>query len=263
MSIPELTRITLYPIKALDGVDVPETTILTGGALSGDREFALFDPKGKFVNGKNNPKVHQLRSRFDLASRTLQLMQGTENHQTFQLDRDRDALINWLSHYFDIPVQLQQNSHIGFPDDTISPGPTAIGLSTYQEIVSWFPELSLDQIRQRFRANLEISNVPPFWEDRLFGEEGQIVQFQIGEVRFAGVNPCQRCIVPTRDPQTGKAYPRFQKRFITKRKETLPEWAAASRFNHFYRLSVNTRIPESEAGKRLRLGDRVTILSSN
>ncbi len=256
----ELTRITIYPIKALDGVDVDAATILAGGALTGDREFALVDEQGKFVNGKRNARVHRLRSRIDPIARLLQFQpQDTTAIQSFHLDRDRAALATWLSQYFGFPIQLHQNLHTGFPDDTASPGPTAISLSTYETIATWFPGLSLDSIRRRFRTNLEISGVPPFWEDRLFEATDRGVQFQIGSVQLVGINPCQRCVVPTRDPLTGEATPRFQKQFVAKRKQTLPPWAATGPFNHFYRLSVNTRIPESEVGKQLRVGDRVTV----
>ena len=259
----ELTRITIYPIKALDGLDVAEATILPGGSLAGDREFALFDEQGKFVNGKRNAKVHQVRSRVNLTERTIQIQQqDTTTLQTFHLDRDRAALTAWLSQHFGFPLQLRQNLHTGFPDDTASPGPTAISLGTYETIATWFPDLGLESIRLRFRANLEISGVPPFWEDRLFTATDEGVSFQIGSVQLVGINPCQRCIVPARDPLTGEAMPQFQKQFISKRKQTLPSWVAVERFNHFYRLSINTRILESEAGKQLRVGDRVVVKES-
>jgi hypothetical protein len=46
------------------------------------------------------------------------------------------------------------------------------------------------------------------------------------------------------------------------RKEHLPEWSNAKRFNHFYRFAINTSIPPSEAGKKLKVGDTVTIVAS-
>lgn len=146
---------------------------------------------------------------------------------------------------------------MGFPDDLKSSGPTVISSATLAEVASWFPDISVDEIRRRFRANIEIDDTPPFWEDQLFAEKGEILSFHVGKVQFEGTYPCQRCPVPTRDAFTGEAYPNFQKIFVEKRKETLPEWAKLSQFNHFYRLSVNTRIPESEAGKILKVGDVV------
>lgn len=258
---PFLAGIYIYPIKSLDALSVTQAKILASGALESDREFALFDGQGNFVNGKRYAKIHQIRSSFDLSSRSLSLaIQGAEQKDIFHIDKDRIKLESWLSNYFGFAVKIQQNLTMGFPDDTDSPGPTIISTATLELVTSWFPGLTVEDIRLRFRANLEIGGVPPFWEDQLFGKEGELVTFQIGAVKFEGVNPCQRCIVPTRDAITGETYPNFQKIFIEKRKETLPDGIVRSRFNHFYRLSVNTRVVESQEGKVLHLGDEVKLL---
>lgn len=262
MIAPFLTRISIYPIKSLDGMTVDHSKLLKSGALEYDRRFAFFDEKGNFVNGKRNRKVHQLRASFDLNRAIVSLkIQGSDQSFMFHLDEEKTALENWLSNYFGLTIKLLENSVTGFPDDTNSPGPTIISTATLQAIASWFPDLSVDNLRLRFRANLEIDGVPPFWEDQLFTEADQSVQFQVGEVTFAGINPCQRCIVPTRDAMTGEAFPDFQKIFISKRKESLPSWTTRSRFNHFYRLSVNTRVPESETGKAMQIGDQLLVIS--
>ena len=260
--MPYLTQILIYPIKSLDGMAVNRATILKSGALMCDREFAIFDEQGRFVNGKRNPKVHLLRTSFDLDHRTVSLrVQGTEETHAFHLDEERSAIEAWLSNYFGKTVQLRQNPVQGFPDDTNASGPTIISTATIEAVTGWFSEISSDEMRRRLRANIEIADVPPFWEDQLFAKADDRVKFQIGSIQFEGINPCQRCVVPTRNSLTGEADKDFQKLFIAKRQETLPSWADASRFNHFYRLSVNTNIPESEAGKILQVGDEVRILS--
>ncbi len=259
--MPYLARILIYPIKALDGIALTQATVLQSGALKYDRQFAIFDEQGRFVNGKRNPQVHLLRTSYDLDAHIVSLqVQDTEQTQVFHLDQERTELEAWLSNYFGKSVHLRENSLQGFPDDINACGPTLISTGTIEAVASWFPEISTHEMRRRLRANVEIADVPPFWEDQLFGEAGDLVQFQIGSIRFEGVNPCQRCVVPTRDSLTSKTYPDFQKIFVAKRQETLPSWVSASRFNHFYRLSVNTRIPESETDKILRLEDEVTIL---
>jgi uncharacterized protein YcbX len=63
--------------------------------------------------------------------------------------------------------------------------------------------------------------------------------------------------VPSRHPETGEMIHGFQKTFSEKRKATLPAWVKTTRFNHFYRLSINTRVSSSETGKYLHLGDEV------
>ena len=253
---PYVSKLFIYPIKSLDRVEVESVTILASGAIEGDREFAIFDEADRFVNGKRNQKVHSLRSQFDLETKTVSLIrQDSQNQATFNLETERNDLENWLSNYFALPVGVKQNLTLGFPDDTVSPGPTIISTATLEAIASWYPGLDVEEVRLRFRANIEIAGVPAFWEDRLFTKADKTVDFQVGNVQFMGVNPCKRCVVISRNPETGEAYPNFQKTFITKRQETLPSWAERTRFNHFYRLAINTRLPVTEAGKRINLED--------
>lgn len=261
-TVPYLAAIFIYPIKSLDRIALTQATVLESGALQHDREFALFDEQGRFVNGKRNAKVHRLRAAFDAEFKQISLqIQETDQKAVFHVDDERTALEAWLSDYFGFPVKFVQNSLTGFPDDTNAPGPTVISTGTIEEVASWFPEMSVEEMRLRLRANLEIGGVPPFWEDQLFTEAGRYVQFQVGEVLFEGINPCQRCVVPTRNSITGEATANFQKIFVTRRRETLPPWTTSARFNHFYRLSVNMRVPESQAGKVLRHGDVLKVLS--
>lgn len=258
---PYLKAISIYPVKSLDGVALTQATVLESGALKHDREYALFDEQGRFVNGKRNAKVHLLRSQYDERFQQLSLqIQGTNHQATFQINKEQAALEAWLSKFLGFPAKFVQNTITGFPDDTHARGPTVISTGTIEAVALWFPDAGVEEMRLRLRANLEIDGVPPFWEDQLFTEAGQSVPFQIGKVRFEGINPCQRCIVPTRDTKTGEATANFQKIFVAKRRDSLPPWTTKARFNHFYRLSVNTNVPPTEAGKTLHQGDEVKIL---
>jgi uncharacterized protein YcbX len=254
----KLSKILIFPIKSLDPIALDKVEISEGGALKGDREFAIFDKSGKYINAKRYPKIHLIRAKYELGDRLVHLqIQEQQEVFTFHLDRDRTALTDWLSTFFDQPVELRQNTINGFPDDPESWGATVISEATLTTVQSWYTssQISLEQIRRRFRTNLEIADTEPFWEDHLFAKSGETVPFKIGDVQFLGTNPCQRCPVPTRDPFTGQVYPEFQKIFTRKREVTLSANTERSRFNHFYRLALNTRIPLTEAGKVLRIGD--------
>jgi uncharacterized protein YcbX len=65
--------------------------------------------------------------------------------------------------------------------------------------------------------------------------------------------------VPTRDPRSGEPRREFAKTFARRRQETLPRWAPAGRFDHYYRLATNTR-PAADACK-LKVGDPVICLA--
>jgi uncharacterized protein len=254
-----LSQIVIYPIKSLDGVCVTSAQVLGNGALSGDRRLALVDRNGKIVNAKRFSQIHRIRASFDLGLGMVSL-EDENGIETFSLDGDRAQMAAWFSDFFGFGVNLIEEQNGGFPDDLASPAATVISTATLEVINSWFPELSLSEIRSRFRTNLEIDaleidEVPAFWEDRLFGKSDRLIPFQIGTVKFLGVNPCQRCPVPGRDSNTGIPTPDFQKTFGQQRQATFPDWGERSRFNHFYRLAVNTRIATDNQGDALHYGD--------
>jgi len=255
-----LARIDIFPIKSLDGCSLPQVALTSGGALVGDRTHALFDAQQRYINGKRHSAIHALRSRYSDDGTTLHLSGPNLEPLTAALtDPPAPALTAWFSRYFQQPVTLATNEYIGFPDDSAASGPTLVSTATLETVASWFPGLSVEAVRRRFRTNLEIDGVPPFWEDRLFSAGEEPVGFRLGAVVFQGINPCQRCIVPTRDAQTGEPWSNFQRTFNHQRQATLPAWAAQQRFNHFYRLAVNTWVPETEAGKVLRVGDALVL----
>ncbi|WP_152041627.1 MOSC domain-containing protein [Salinigranum salinum] len=277
---PHLARITTYPVKSLDGLD-RDRTGFRGQALAHDREYALVDDDGDYVNGKRERAVHGLRSEFDPDRRRLRLWTSEHEPRTFSLsgaggdgadsgpevvdghgagdETDGDALEEWLSDYFGYPVSLRRDATGGFPDDTAAAGPTVISTATIETVASWFPSISAGEMRRRLRANLEIGGVPAFWEDRLFDDRDHVVRFSIGDVTFEGVNPCQRCVVPTRDPDTGEETPGFRERFVERRRETMPSWSGGDWFDHHFRLMVNTRVVGDTQGRGVAVGDPVRV----
>jgi uncharacterized protein len=265
-----LTQIVIYPVKSLDGMVVDRAKISSGGALEFDRRWAIVDAGGKVVNAKRTAKIQQLRSQFDFVNtgseserRSIIQLQTVDDARiyTFCLTTELSELSQWLSQFFGFPVSLTENAATGFPDDLNAYGPTIVSTATLEAICEWFPELDLAEVRRRFRTNLELSGVPAFWEDRLFAAPEEVINFQLGNVQFYGINPCQRCIVPTRNSLSGAVTAKFQHIFTQQRQQTLPPEVNISRFNHFYRLAVNTQIPLVEVGKFLNTGDRLTISS--
>ena len=255
--MPKLQNILIYPIKSLDGVAVAQAKILPGGALEHDREFCIVNQTGKWVNGKRTAKIHQIRSQFDLKTRIVTLSVQHDRPVSFHLDQGRSGIEGWLSDYFGFRVSLEQDLMTGFPDDPISSGPTITSIGTLERVASWFPAMTVEEVRSRFRTNLELET-PAFWEEQLYSADEAPIVFQIGDVEIQGINPCQRCVVVTRNAISGEPYPKFQQIFNAQRKKELPDWAAKERFNHYYRLAVNTRIAKSEAGKILKVGDRLS-----
>jgi uncharacterized protein YcbX len=252
-----LDAIAVHPIKSLDPVSVASATIATGGALVWDRRYAILDEDSEYVNGKREQQVHRVRSTFDLDAGTVTLRAQDGDPQTFHLDDDRTALESWLESVVGYPVEVVRDDEGGYPDDTDASGPTVIGAATIERVASWYDDISPAEMRRRLRPNLVVGDVPPFWEDRLYEDPDSVVPFAAGSVRLHGVNPCQRCVVPTRDPDTGESTEGFRERFVERRRATLPEWASEAWFDHYFRLMVNTRVPRSEWDETIAVRDEM------
>lgn len=244
--MPEIRWLSVYPIKGMNGTPVEQARVLPSGALEFDRRWALVDGRGRFVNGKNRVEVHSIRATYDLAR-----LEVTLDGRAHSLTRDGLSIASWFSERLGEAVEWRENADVGFPDDTDSPGPTFISSASAARVGAWFG-LGIEEVRRRFRFNVEFDGVDAFWEDGLYGS-----RFRVGGVDVEAVNPCQRCVVPSRDSVTGAQDAGFQKRFAELRQAEMPQEAQRALFTHYYRLTVNTRIAASEAGKALRVGDSI------
>ena len=191
MPMPRLDRITIYPVKSLDGVAVEAARVLPSGGLENDRRWQLVDMEGRVVNAKRTPRFHAIRAEFDLAAgqgggpatgNAIHLEVATEAIRaaaipgvrrleslapaSFPLVPGPDGPCGWLSQALEIGVLVVERPDGGFPDDRDAPGPTLISTATLAEVARWFG-FDLAEARRRFRANLEIGGCDAFWEDAL------------------------------------------------------------------------------------------------
>ena len=201
--MPTLDRITIYPVKSLDGVDLAEARVLPSGGLAHDRRWQLVDMEGRVVNAKRSPLFHAIRAEFDLANApdsltgsaagvdsaaprlganivTLSIdpaaiaaraIPGVDRlasfaAESFPLVPGPDGPCGWLSEAFGMGVLLLERADGGFPDDREASGPTVISTASLVEVARWFG-FGVDECRRRFRANLEIGGCDAFWEDAL------------------------------------------------------------------------------------------------
>ncbi len=262
-TLPRLARIQIHPIKSLDPVEVSASTTGSAGSLQFDRAWAIYSLDGRLISATRVPALHLIRATYEarFASVTLAVPNDRRNipRATFTFPTDTVAAAEWFSKFLGYPIMIRHDP-AGIPDDLIANGPTVISTASLQAVCEWFPGLTIAEARLRFRATLELDDVPPFWEDQLFGAElRSVVRFHIGEVAFEGSYPCIRCPIPARDPHTGADSIGFQKCFAEQRRAHLPPWSPADRFEHFYCLATNTRIPSTESGKPLRVGDSLVL----
>ncbi|MEF8814932.1 MAG: MOSC N-terminal beta barrel domain-containing protein, partial [Halovenus sp.] len=262
--MPTLSHIAVYPVKALDPVARDRVTVTDIGGLAGDRAFAIVDEAGEYVNGKRTDAVHRLRSDVDLEERTIGLAVGEDEPERFHLDRDREAIEAWLGEYLGLTVRLEERTGGAQTDravysDSSKTGPTLVSTATLRKAASWYDDIDATGMRLRLRPNLVVAGVPAFWEDRLLATHSHV---RIGDVRLEGVEPVPRCIVPVRDPQTGKETEEFRKRFVERREATLPAWMDSDLLDgNFFSMTVGTRIPEADRDGTLAVGDDVELVT--
>jgi uncharacterized protein len=257
---PVVAAITIYPVKSMDGISLQKAQIGNGGCLIHDREYAIVNSNGKFVKGKNNDLVYLLRSEIDFENEIISFRHQSETGwHKFNLQNDKNQIDEYLSAFFNLEVTLQKNSEGKFLDEPVVSGVTIISTGSLNTVSGWFNNMATVETRKRFRANIEITDVPAFWEDQLFFEQGIAIEFKIGQVILYGISPRARCVVPSRHPQTGDAIFGFQKTFAQQRIVSLPQGSTLQRYSHAYYLSVDCYLPPTEFGKWIAVGDELTI----
>lgn len=218
----KLSQITYYPIKSLAGINVSESEVSTIG-LNNDRQMMLVDKNGTFVTQRKHPslaliKVEQNSDGYLISkpeSKSLlinssvftqtekQVVVWGDQCQAFVAQKNVNS---WFSEYLNFEVELVNYNHK-------KPRATDPNYSRADDVVSFadgFPLLvisqaSLDDLNQRldepvemrnFRPNIVIEGVEAYAED-------DWNSITIGDVEFAAVKKCSRCVLTTVDPDTG------------------------------------------------------------
>lgn len=260
MENPILARIRIYPVKSLDPVELMESEI---GIMSlrYDREFAMLGGDGGFINGKRTGRVNQLKASYDLPNQLIQLsLRSGGEVKEFHLVKESELIEKYMTNFFEMPVHFLQRTHGELMDIPGTSSVTIVSEASLSSLQKDIQERSLDDLRLRFRANLELTGINAFEEEWLFGDPGIGMRFQIGEVEMIGISPRARCNVPPRDPFTGETDKSFIRNVVQSRSKSLPVDSRLPKFGNFYHLTVNTYIPESEKGKKLRVGDTLKLI---
>ncbi|MDS0283438.1 MOSC domain-containing protein [Haloarcula onubensis] len=255
-----IDRLTVYPVKGLDRLDVDRSRVLPGGTLEHDREFALLDADGERVNAKQSGRFHALSTAYDPETVTLRVASPERREFALDTESSRAEAAAWLADALglDGDLRLDHSPDLGHVDRQ-SMGPSVVSTATLETVADWFEGVTVDGARRRLRANIEVGGVPAFWEDRFVGADAPA--FRAGDVRIEGVTPCGRCVVPSRDPDSGEPTPEFRERFVRRRRETFPDWADPEAFDHFYTMMLIARVPEADRGATISVGDDVEIVA--
>jgi uncharacterized protein YcbX len=259
---PTISRIRIYPIKALDPVELQEAEIGVH-SLRYDREFAMITPDHRYMNSKRTGRVNELKATYDLSNDLVNLMpRAGGSVESFHLIHDRRKLEMYLENFFGEPLSLIQSKNGELMDIPTASSVTIVSEASLKSLHEEFSDRTLEDVRLRFRATIELIGVDPYWEENLVGEPGVGMRIQVGDVEMIGVSPRARCNVPPRNPLTGITDKTFVKRMMKSREATLPENSHLSVYGNLYHLTINTYIPETQKGKWLRVGDELKIVES-
>lgn len=284
--MPHVARITIHPVKGLDGAVVEQARATTSGALEDDRRWRLVDAEGAEVTPSRFPPLAHLQAEFDLPAREIRLAVGPRARGRalpagrFRLDPGPDGPCRWLSSYLGMPVTIEERPEGGFPDDVDAPGPVIAAVASLEEVARWFA-LGLDEARQRFRVGIEIGGCDAFWEDTLAAPARprpaptlrdvsnlpadpwgaavplEPLRFAIGLARYRAVAVRDIDREAALDPPRCHDPEHFRPIFEAWRRRTLRRDVDASAWDGMDRLAVTT-IGDG-AGGHVRVGDAVVV----
>ncbi len=226
----QISRLTLFPVKGLRGIDVPVRRLGPRG-LDGDRRWMVVDSSGRFLSQRTHPRMvlveTELLAEGDLlrlhapAMPPLELPARPEGsdrasgaplsvtvwNDALELPAPSPDADAWMSAFLGDPVRLvyQPETARRPVDPAYAPGAEVSLADGYPILLA--SEASLDELNRRlaepvpmdrFRPNLVVAGATePHAEDGW-------TRFFLGDVPCLGVKPCARCAVTTVDTRTGE-----------------------------------------------------------
>ena len=265
-----LAGITVYPLKSGAGIDLDASDIEPCG-LRGDRRWMAVDGDGVCVTARERPRLVRVLARVtdtglrlemddrepldvgypDASARAAQVWIWGQACRALDAG---DVAAQWMSDALNKPVRLvamdarykrRPDQDCTLPDDEVSFADCypvlAIGRSSLDDLNTRTPAPA--SIR-RFRPNFVVSGGTPYVEDGWR-------RIRIGTVEFEGVENCERCELPTVDPETGIPDPRREPM------RTLARYRRRATGGVFLGQNLVPR-----GAGTVRVGDRVVVIES-
>ena len=219
-----LSDIVVYPVKSLNGLHVKSASVEEKG-LALDRRWMLIDGEGRFLTQRQHPelvffKIINNGEGFEISHRNkpgqitipYRLTEGIKTEVTIWKDTVQAVLGEhgwgeWLSEILgfecnivyiptvaDRPIKKQWSINgetVGFADAYPY---LVVGQASLNDLNK---KLDAPIDMARFRPNLVFEGGKPY-------EEFTWKEFMVGNNRFVGLKPCQRCVMITIDQETGK-----------------------------------------------------------
>ncbi len=219
----QLSQINIFPVKSLDGYS-PESAVVEKRGLQHDRRWLISDDNFSFMTQRTHPKMALLKAVVEGNFLTIFEKQNPANcikigvdtegsHRNVQI-WDDDVLASqtceeadeFLSDFLEkrcflFKMNAKNDRRVdeayNSGDDIVSFADgypfLIIGENSMRDLNE---RLDVPLSIRRFRTNFVFSGGAPFVEDAF-------KNFKIGGVDFVGVKNCARCVLTTRDPDSG------------------------------------------------------------
>lgn len=219
----EVASIHVYPVKSCRGI-APDRWRLGARGLDHDRQFMVVDPAGRFITGRELPRLTVVAAalepdtlvlsapdaaplRVPLASRTAERVAADVWKDTVLAEPAGAEADEWITRVLGTPARLvrfaddeqrqvdldfaRAGDQVGFAD--------AFSLLVVSEgsLEALNARLPAPVGMHRFRPNLVVRGCPPFAEDGW-------TRVRVGAIELEIVKPCARCVMTTID-ETGAA----------------------------------------------------------
>jgi uncharacterized protein YcbX len=204
-----VARLSLAPVKGL-ALHHPDEVFLGRDGIPGDRRFYLIDPDGRLVNDKTCGEIMQVRPEVSNGSLSLALPDrgsvdgevalGDGVDTSFYGRPVKGRLVHGpfseaLSDFAGRPLRLVQADLQGSAVDRVH----VVSLVSDGSLRALARHAGVDSVDgRRFRMNVELDGCDEHEEDAWIGRE-----LTVGGARIRVTGPVGRCVVTTRDPDTG------------------------------------------------------------
>jgi uncharacterized protein YcbX len=207
-----VVALSVAPVKGLR-IARRERVRLERDGIPGDRRFYLLDDRGRMINGKHSGALHEITAELDDAQDVLTLAFPSGHRVSARIIAGRESQASYRSdprpvREIEGPFAAAVSEHVGEELRLVVPADgspvvdrgelgavTLMGVDSLRSLAG-LAGVELDP--RRFRMSIEIDGAGAFAEDGWLGRE-----IHIGEATIRPRGHVGRCIVTSRDPETG------------------------------------------------------------
>ena len=259
-----VTQLLVYPFKSCKGVSVNQTGFDTEGMLN-DRRLMAVDEDGTFVTGRRNPELLQLECNLTADGWKLShpeqatncIIKNSDTSITGQIWRDTfdaldggDEAADWMSSALGKTCRValwkpKARHSAKYSLDTSFADAAPILIASEASMKQGCDWAGIPYDIRRFRPNIVIDGVEAF-------EEEKWQNLRIGNTEFKMLDACSRCILTTRDPDTGEPHPDKQPMKVLMQKHTDESGQPT--------MGMNTTVASDIGTASISVGDTIELL---